>query len=72
MPPSSTFPLADRIMGGTLAEYLRDARDRGDSFEAITFALRNDHDLTVSTATIRRWFDALPPVPEAEPAEAVG
>lgn len=68
MARTSTFPLADLAMGGELADFLRAARDRKDSFETIAFTLRRDHDLVVSTATIRRWCDALAPEESASEA----
>lgn len=55
MPRSDIFPLADRLVPGGLAEYLTAARAEGQSHENITFRLRDEHDIKVSTETVRKW-----------------
>lgn len=53
--PTDTFPLVDRLIPGGLADWLGTARDAGDSFETIAFRLRSEHDITVSSETVRGW-----------------
>lgn len=48
-------PLVDRILGGTLTEYLSGLRGEGLSYEAIARRLDSDHDVTVSAEQVRRW-----------------
>ncbi len=55
MPPTDTFPLVDRLVPGGLAEWLAQARRSGGSFETIAFQLRSEHDISVSSDTIRSW-----------------
>lgn len=55
MPPTDTFPLADRLVPGGLAAFLASARAAGDSFETIAYKLRAEHDIPVSSETIRKW-----------------
>jgi intein-encoded DNA endonuclease-like protein len=55
MPPTDTFPLADRLVPGGLTAYLAAARDAGDSYETIAYRLRSEHDITVSAETARKW-----------------
>lgn len=53
---TSSFPLADRAAGGLLGSFISEARDADLSFEEIAFQLREKFDITVSAATVRRWF----------------
>lgn len=42
-------------MGGELGPTLRRLREEGVSFELIGRQLENEHDVRVSTTTVRRW-----------------
>ena len=55
MPPTSSFPLIDRLFDGHFAEWLQEARAAGESFEAIARRLAAEHDIEVTGETIRRW-----------------
>lgn len=55
MAPTDTFPLVDRLIPGGLAPWLTSARADGDSYETIAFRLRSEHDITVSSETVRSW-----------------
>lgn len=55
MAATDTYPLVDRLIPGGLPSWLIAARDEGDSFEAIARRLATDHDITVSTETVRKW-----------------
>lgn len=50
----SLFPLFDRILDGTLADRLRDARQQGLSYNEIAIRLRDDG-VKVTGETVRRW-----------------
>lgn len=64
MPSTSKRDLVDRLLGGTLDDRLRAWRSDGLSHEAIAQILRTDHGITLSTATVCRWVNAMPvPVP---------
>jgi hypothetical protein len=56
MPPTDTFPLVNRIVGGDLHQKLLDWRDEL-SFVQIRDRLRDEfgEDCAVSTDTLRRW-----------------
>lgn len=56
MSRTSTFPLHDRLLGGTLADKLRAWRADGDSLLTIRDRL-SAHDVNVSVETVRRWCD---------------
>jgi hypothetical protein len=47
--------LADRAVGGRLAELLGRYRDEDASFEAIAYKLREEHGIVTTSATVRRW-----------------
>lgn len=66
MAATDTFPLVDRLIPGGLPKFLLEARAAGESFETIAFRLRSEHDVTVGSETVRRWF----PRAEAAIAEA--
>lgn len=51
----SSFPLADRLLDGRLADLLTELRDEGESYESIAFKLRDEHDIRISMGTVRRW-----------------
>lgn len=51
----STFPLVDRILGGTLATELEKRRADGQSFDAISRWLLTEHDVQVTAETVRTW-----------------
>ena len=65
-----TFPLVDRLVPGGLTDYLRAARcaDPKRSHEDIAFELRTQHDIKVSTETVRRWCRRV----EADPSPTEG
>ena len=58
MSRTSSFPLADKALGGQLKKRLRAARKRGDSFETIARDLHNDG-IALSGETVRRWCNEL-------------
>jgi hypothetical protein len=51
-----TYGLHDRIMDGKLADFLREQRDAGESWDSIVITLREQHDLRVTSTTLRRWW----------------
>ena len=54
------YPLLDRLFEGRLEEQLRAWRGaQGLSYDAISKRLLIDHDVNVSTDTVRRWLDDL-------------
>lgn len=54
------YPLLDRLLDGQLADLLRSWRtDERLSYEAIARRFLIDHDVSVSTDTVRRWLDEL-------------
>lgn len=55
MARNDTFPLIDRLVPGGLKEFLSTARGEGESCESIAYTLRHDHDIVVSTETVRKW-----------------
>lgn len=55
MARTASYPLIDRLLGGTLEARLRERREGGQSFAEIARWLLVDHDLTVSIDTVRRW-----------------
>lgn len=59
MARQATFPLYDRILGGTLTALIRDNRKAGLTPAEIRDVLRDDHDVTVSVETVRRWVREL-------------
>lgn len=54
-----TYSLHDRIMDGKLAEFLADQRAAGESWDSISDTLRDEHDLRVTSTTLRRWWAEL-------------
>lgn len=67
-----TFPLVDRLVPGGLTDYLRAARTPADkrSHEDIAVELLTEHDIKVSTETVRRWCQRVGADPSpTEPAE---
>lgn len=59
MARTSTYPLVDRLLDGKLAETLIAWDDQGDGVEEITYRLRSEHDVVLSTSTVRRWLDRI-------------
>lgn len=55
MARTATYPLIDRLLGGTLEARLRDQRGQGESFATIARNLLLEDELVVSTDTVRRW-----------------
>lgn len=54
------YPLLDRLLDGNLAEQLRVWRtDERLSYDAICKRLLVQHDVDVSTDTVRRWLTDL-------------
>lgn len=59
---TGTFPLYDRLTGGTLAKNLASMRADGKTYLEIAVFLRNEHGIDVSLDTVRRWcIDATGP-----------
>jgi len=48
-------PLVDRIMGGTLVDFLTSARADGLSYERTARKLAAEHDIDVSAEQVRKW-----------------
>ena len=57
MARTSTYPLVDRLLDGKLAETLSAWEAQGDGIEEITYRLRSEHDVVLSTSTVRRWLE---------------
>lgn len=53
------FALADRIVGGQLAELLLDWRKEGFSYPEISLRLHDEYELDISVKTVTRWIAAL-------------
>jgi len=58
MARGSTFPLADRALGGTLERRLRRWRKEERSYDAIARLLA-DEGIQVTDETVRRWANDL-------------
>lgn len=56
MSRTPSFPLYDRILEGRLSALLQELRAAGQSLPEIRDTLRDDYDISVSVATVRRWF----------------
>ena len=63
LPP--LFQLADLILKGELANFLRELRSQGDSWETIAkrLGVATDQRVDVSGATVQGWFERLVVVP---------
>lgn len=59
MAGTSTFPLYDRLLNGRLAEFLKRWRSEGRSPVEMRDILRDEHQIKVSDATVRRWLRGL-------------
>lgn len=55
MARTTSLPFVERLLDGTLETELRRRRAIPESFENIARWLANDHDIDVSSATVRRW-----------------
>lgn len=55
MAATDTYPLVDRLVDGGLPAFLRAARLAGESHETIAYRLRTEHDITVTSETVRKW-----------------
>lgn len=55
MPSQPTLPLVDKIIPGGLEKYLYEAREQGQSYQAIRDRLIAEHDITVSQPTVISW-----------------
>lgn len=56
MAPGPMRPLVDRILGGRLDDILLEWRSQGLSFEACARRFATEHDIEVTTETVRKWF----------------
>lgn len=52
-------PLVDRVLAGRLDDFLREARDNGQSAAATSRRLFAEHGIEVSAETVRKWFAEL-------------
>ncbi len=57
MARTSTYPLVDRLLGGTLTEKLTAWDADGDKPEEIAYRLRSEYDVALSSSTVRRWIN---------------
>lgn len=55
MAPTDTFQLVDRIVPGGLDAFLEAARDEGQSYRTIASRLLAEHDIEITSETIRQW-----------------
>ena len=55
MARTASYPLIDRLLDGRLEDALRERRTGGQSFADIARWLLTEHQLTLSTDTVRRW-----------------
>jgi len=55
VPRTASYPLIDRLLDGQLEDALRQRRTDGQSFADIARWLLTEHQLTLSTDTVRRW-----------------
>lgn len=60
VPSQPLYPLADRILGGDLADRLKAFRANGLSFESIARELSSEG-IEVSGETVRKWCVAVAP-----------
>lgn len=61
--------LAERLIPGGVAPYLRELRSEGLSWDVIARRVENDHGITVTAETIRGWARRLD-IPTSAPVEA--
>lgn len=59
MARQATFPLYDRILDGKLNDLLRSLTANGAKAAEVRDILRDEHEVTVSVETVRRWIQAL-------------
>lgn len=59
MPRPDLLPVADRLLGGRLAEFLEHYRQAGVSWNAIATLLEGHTGLRLSAETLRRWGQRL-------------
>lgn len=66
---TDTYQLTDRLIDGGLPAFLAAARSAGESAETIAYRLRSEHEIVVSSETVRRWIirAALAPSETAAP-----
>lgn len=55
MPPTDTFAIYDRLVPGGLEAFLTAARSEGQSVRQIAARLLAEHDVNVSSETVRTW-----------------
>lgn len=55
MAPTDTFQLVYRIVPGGLSAFLETARDDGQSYRTIAARLLSEHEVDVTSETIRQW-----------------
>lgn len=65
VPPTPTYELIDRILGGTLGQKLDAWRAEGLSYERIAARLSAEHDIDVAGTTVYRWLNPAAPEPAA-------
>lgn len=56
---ADTYPLYDRLLDGKLGDVLLGWRDEGIKNPEIAYRLRSEHEIVVSTETVRRWLHKL-------------
>ena len=59
MPSTSSFPLVDRIVGGTLRGELARRRAAGESYAVIARWLAVEHQVDLTGETVRQWCRTL-------------
>lgn len=60
--------LAERLIPGGVADYLQALRDQGLAWDAVARRLENEHDITVTSETVRTWARQLD-IPTSTPRE---
>lgn len=55
VPPTSTFALVDRALGGRARDYLAALRSEGLSYADMAWRLHADHGLKYTGETLRQW-----------------
>ncbi len=68
---STMFELADRIMGGTLAEIVAGWRAEGLGTRQIAERLKTEFDVDVAHSTVARWIKAGHLSVSREPADGL-
>lgn len=58
-PQSSSYRMADRLVGGHLAERIQEMREGGLTFEQIARDLHGEAGIEVTSSTVRAWARTL-------------